>query len=150
MYLSIESVKNEINFERNFNFDFSKRETNEVLLKKVTEVSGTINAYVVGNYEINVVVSGSYKAVYLDARTLSPLNVEFQIDDNLMFTNQLNIAEDLDIDFIEDEIEVSELIWELIIMSCPFNYSEEKNDQILPEKQMDENFPFADLFKEKE
>lgn len=150
MYLSIEGVKKELNYNKKFEFDFSDRETNEILLKKVTKAKGTISAYLVGDDEINVIVNGDYQAVYLDARTLTPLDVKFHVEDDLMFTNQLNKAEELDIDFIQDEIEVKDLVWELILMSCPFNYSEEKNNQILPEEQMDQTFPFADLFKEKE
>lgn len=150
MYLSIENVKEENNFERNFEFDYSNNETNEVLLKKVSKVKGNLSAFLIANDEINVTVSGTYNAVYLDARTLTPLDVEFQFDENLMFTNQLNKAEELDIDYLQDEIEIKDLVWELILMSCPFNYSEEKNDQILTEEQMDQTFPFADLFKEKE
>ena len=58
------------------------------------------------------------------AKILEKLNVDFKFEDEVLFTDDLQKAQELDIDFTEDEINLEELIWELVLVSIPYNYSE--------------------------
>jgi hypothetical protein len=56
---------------------------------------------------------------------------------------------ELDIDTIEDELNLSDLVWELILVSVPFNYSVAEKlvtDEII-DLDNNEQQPFANLFK---
>ena len=75
-------------------------------------------------------------------------NVDFKFEDEVLFTDDLQKAQELDIDFTEDEINLEELIWELILVNIPYNYSEsEKVSTSTQETISNEQAPFANLFK---
>ena len=146
MIIKLEEIK-ELGFlEKKINVNLSKKPVEDVLIKHVNEVNGKVEISLVDHDELLIRINLDYNVDYLDARSLKPLNLNFSITDDMMITSNLQKARELDIDFIEEELDLEELIFELIIVSIPFNYSEEK-PIILEEQEKNKNEynPFVNI-----
>ncbi len=130
-------------------FDFSNREIDDALVKSIENSSYKITNIPLDENETLLKVSINSKVKYLDARTLNELILGINFEENIPFSFNQDQAEELDIDFFDEEIDIKELIFELIIVNIPFNYSEEKNPNVLSEEDfyINENKPFANLLK---
>lgn len=149
MIINFEELKSKLYISDEFSVNYTDREVDDALLKKVHDVNVSFNAALVDTNEVHVNLDVKYNVDYLDARNLEPLNVDFNFQEEVLFTNDLQKAEELDIDTIEDELDLSDLVWELILVSVPFNYSEAKKLVTDEEVDLDNNEqqPFANLFK---
>ncbi len=130
-------------------FDFSSREIDDALVKSIIKCNYKIINLPLDKDETLLKVSISSEVKYLDARTLNELTLDINFEEDIPFSFNQEQAEELDIDFFDEEIDIEELIFELIIVNIPFNYSEEKNSKILSEEEFytNENKPFANLLK---
>ncbi len=130
-------------------FDFSDREIDDALVKGIENCNYRITNIPLDENETLLKVSINSKVNYLDARTLNELILDINFEEDIPFSFNQNQAEELDIDFFDEEIDIKELIFELIIVNIPFNYSEEKNPNVLSEEEfyINENKPFANLLK---
>lgn len=151
MILNFEELKSKKHISHEIDIDFSKKSVKDALLKRINTVTGIYSAILVENDEVHLNVDVSYNVDYLDARTLEPLKVDFTFKENILFTNDLQKAHELDIDYIEEEILLEELIWELLLVSVPFNYSISKPTLVEKSEDFSQNSqqPFANLFKKK-
>ncbi len=130
-------------------FDFSDREIDDALVKSIKNCNYKITNIPLDKDETLLKVSINSKVNYLDARTLSELILDINFEEDIPFSFNQEQAEELDIDFFEEEIDIKELVFELIIVNIPFNYSKEKNPNVLSEEEfyINENKPFANLLK---
>ena len=148
MLINFEELRLEKYLSLKEDIDFSSREVDDALLKKVNRASVTVNVTLIENNEALINIDCVSNVEYLDARTLEQLNVNFMFQEEVLFTDDLQKAQELDIDFTEDEINLEELIWELILVNIPYNYSEsEKVSTSTQETNSNEQAPFANLFK---
>ena len=148
MIINFEELRLEKYLSLNEEINFSSREVDDALLKKVNFANVSVTVTLIENNEAMINIDCTSNVDYLDARTLEKLNVDFKFEDEVLFTDDLQKAQELDIDFTEDEIKLEELIWELILVNIPYNYSEsEKNSTSTQETNSNEQAPFANLFK---
>jgi uncharacterized metal-binding protein YceD (DUF177 family) len=148
MLINFEELRLEKYLSLKEDIDFSSREVDDALLKKVNRASVTVNVTLIENNEALINIDCVSNVEYLDARTLEQLNVNFMFQEEVLFTDDLQKAQELDIDFTEGEINLEDLIWELVLVSIPYNYSEsEKIVTHTEEKKSNEQAPFANLFK---
>ncbi len=130
--------------------DFSQREINDALLKKINSSNINCSITLIDNDEAMVNIECNFNAHCLDARNLEYLDVDFNFQEEVLFTTNLQKAQELDIDFTEESIELEELVWQLMLVSVPYNYSKEsKNTSFSNENSKPEHTPFANLFKNK-
>ena len=126
MIIKLETIKDNGFIQENVDLNLKDYEVFDALLKKINSVKGTIKITYLGSNQYLVDLVIQYNVDYLDARNLKPLNLTFDLNDSFMFSDSINLAKELDIDYIENEIDVDHLLKELIIVSVPFNYSEEE------------------------
>ena len=148
MIINFEELRLEKYLSLKEDIDFSSREVDDALLKKVNRASVTVNVTLIENNEALINIDCVSNVEYLDARTLEQLNVNFMFQEEVLFTDDLQKAQELDIDFTEEEINLEELIWELILVNIPYNYSESKKSSTSTQEiNSNEQAPFANLFK---
>lgn len=124
-------------------------EITDALIKQVNDVFGTLDVSLIENDTFQFDFDVKYNVDYLDARNLNPLNLNFEMIDGIMLTTNKDKAEELDIDFIEeDEIDILELVLELILVNIPYNYSEAPSMVVDEEDGM--YHPFANINFEEE
>lgn len=131
--------------------DYSNRECDDALLQKVNFADISVDAYLVDNTEIHLTLDVEYDFDYLDALNLDELHLSFAFEEKVLFTIDQKKAEELDIDYFVDEIDIDELVWNLILVDIPFNYSEARGSvNISVESEIDNNDtynPFSEIFK---
>ncbi|MGL5021525.1 MAG: YceD family protein [Mycoplasmatales bacterium] len=149
MIINFEELKSKLYISNKGEFNFQDKNVSDALLKRVNNVAVFYNATLVDKDEVHLNIDVKYNVEYLDARTLEPLNVDFNFQEEVLFTNDLQKANELDIDYIDEEISLEQLVWELILVSVPFNYSQSKPSTPIETMNVkdDEHQPFADLFK---
>ncbi len=129
--------------------DYSTRECEDALLQRVNFANINVDAYLVDQSEVHISIDVEYDFNYLDAVNLDELHLSFSFEEKVLFTNDQKKAEELDIDYFTDEIDIDELVWNLILVDVPFNYSEARgNSDILKDTSLEDTYnPFSDLFK---
>ena len=149
MIINFEELKSKLYISNKIEFNFQDKNVSDALLKRVNNVAVSYNASLVDKDEIHLNIDVKYNVEYLDARTLEPLNVDFNFQEEVLFTNDLQKANELDIDYIDEEISLEQLVWELILVSVPFNYSQAEPSTPIEINNVkdDEHQPFANLFK---
>ena len=151
MKLSFEELRKADNHTYNLDLDLSNIKIDDALIKQINEVKGSLNIMMVDSDSMLFKLDADYNVDYLDARTLNPLKLDFSIVDDLMLTSSESKAIELDIDLIEDdEIDVDQLVFELIMVNIPFNYSESED---VKKDNPDEEYvyhPFKNLLTEEE
>ncbi len=151
MKLSFEELRKADNHTYNLDLDLSNIKIDDALIKQINEVKGSLNIMMVDSDSMLFKLDADYNVDYLDARTLNPLKLDFSIVDDLMLTSSESKAIELDIDLIEDdEIDVDQLVFELIMVNIPFNYSE--SEDVKKDNPDEENVyhPFKNLLTEEE
>lgn len=147
MILKKEILFGDFNFHEKFNFDYKNKTISDALIKEIGSSIGSVEKYRISDSAISLKIEGIAKVLYLDARTLDELTLEIKVLENVEFSSDKIQAEELDIDYIEEELDLEELIFELIITQIPFNYSENENTLIKKEGDFDtDNKPFENLF----
>ncbi len=146
MLINFEELQKEKHLSANKTINFKNRDTEDALLKQVNDVNVTYNAYIIEPKDVHVSMNVDFNVDYLDAKTLDPLKVDFSFDEEVLFTTDLQRAEELEFDYFEEEIDLTELIWQLILVSVPYNYSENRSTDTISEEQANEQMPFANLF----
>lgn len=146
MLINFEELQKEKHLSANKTINFKNRDTEDALLKQVNDVNVTYNAYIIEPKDVHVSMNVDLNVDYLDAKTLDPLKVDFSFDEEVLFTTDLQRAEELECDYFEEEIDLTELIWQLILVSVPYNYSENRSTDTISEEQANEQMPFANLF----
>lgn len=128
-------------------FDYSDLEIEDALVKQLKNVDFDLTVTLVDEDEYNLEINYTASLTYLDARTLNELELSLPFSDNVMFTSNVQKAEKFDIDFAENEIDLSQLILDLTLASIPLNYSEQENELITKEEEVvGENNPFTNVF----
>lgn len=147
MKIKFEQLKEILKISHQEKFDFSANKINDALLKKINWAEVNLMAFLVDETDISINIKINYNIDYLDARNLEPLVLNFKIDDQILLTTDLQKAKELDLDHFTDEIDVEQLIWELIIINVPFNYSKAQPLTASHDDSDVINFPFANAFK---
>ncbi len=129
--------------------NFSDRKTKDALLKQVNDVNVRYSAYIIEPKDVHVSLDVDFAVDYLDAKTLEPLKVNFNFNEEVLFTTDLQRANELEIEHFIEEIDLTELIWELILVTVPYNYSENNSKNTITEQEAQEQTPFANLFNKK-
>lgn len=146
MLINFEELENSKHISVNTTTNFSDRDTRDALLKQVNDVNVEYNAYIIEPKDVHVSLDVKFNVDYLDAKTLDPLKVDFNFKEEVLFTTDLQRAEELEIDHFVENIDLTELIWELILVTVPYNYSENESKNTITEEAATEQQPFANLF----
>ena len=149
MIIKLETIRENGFIEQNVDLDLKEHEVIDALLKKINHVKGLIKISYLGTNQYLVDLDIMYNVEYLDARSLKPLNLDFDLNDSFMFSDDINMANELDIDYVENELDVDYLLKELIIVSVPFNYSIEKKIERKIEEE-NEYKPFLNIKNKEE
>ncbi len=146
MLINFEELKEKKQIEMKEVLDLSAREVEDALVERITKADIIVNAYIIEPTEVHVNLDVEFDVDYLDARTLAPLELKLDLQEEVLFTTNLQKAEELDIDHFEKEINIQDLIWELMVVSIPFNYSEVAATNVVTEEEFNEQKPFANIF----
>ncbi len=146
MLINFEKLQKDKHMSADVTLNFSDRDTEDALLKQVNDAHISFNAYIIEPKDVHVSFSVDFNVDYLDAKTLDPLKVDFNFDEEVLFTTDLQRAEEMEFEFFEEEIDLTELIWALILVTVPYNYSENKSEHTISEVEANQQTPFANLF----
>ncbi len=149
MLINFEELEKRKHLSAEVQVDYSNRQTNDALLKRVNNAMVSYNAYIIEPKDVHISLNVDFNVDYLDAKTLDPLNVDFNFTEEVLFTTDLQRADELEIEHFVDEIELTELVWELILVTVPYNYSENEAKNTITEEEASEQRPFANLFNKK-
>lgn len=127
--------------------DYSNEVINDALVKGIANANVEIQGYKVEDDEVVLAINVDSEINYLDSRTLKPLVIPVSFTENVEFTMNQDKAEELDIDYIDKELDLYELVYELIVVNIPFNYTESERNTPDEEEFYESNRPFANLFK---
>lgn len=150
MILEFNKINELANKHYDLDLDLTDISINDAIIKQLNYVQGSLDIVLVDNDSIDLIFDVTYNVDYLDARTLEPLVVDFKLQDDIMLTDNQNKAEDLDIDYINEEIDVKTLVSELILVNIPFNYSQAPANYAVDSQDDNTYQPFAGIFGNKE
>lgn len=150
MILEFNKINELANKHYDLDLDLTDISINDAIIKKLNRVQGSLDIVLVDNDSIDLIFDVTYNVDYLDARTLEPLVVDFKLQDDIMLTDNQVKAEDLDIDYINEEIDVKTLVSELILVNIPFNYSQAPANYAVDSQDDNTYQPFAGIFGNKE
>lgn len=150
MILEFNKINELANKHYDLDLDLTDISINDAIIKQLNYVQGSLDIVLVNNDSIDLIFDVTYNVDYLDARTLEPLVVDFKLQDDIMLTDNQNKAEDLDIDYINEEIDVKTLVSELILVNIPFNYSQAPANYAVDSQDDNTYQPFAGIFGNKE
>lgn len=151
MQLSLEELKKSDERHFDLDLDLSDIEINDALIKKIGHVVGQLDVDMVGDDAFVFNFDTDYNVSYLDARTLEPLDLNWQMVDDIMLTSNKNTAEELDIDWVSDDVvDVDQLIAELIIVNIPYNYSQAPSMNVEVVEEENTYHPFKNISTEEE
>lgn len=150
MILEFNKVNELANKHYDLNLDLTDISINDAIIKQLNRVQGSLDIVLVDNDSIDLIFDVTYNVDYLDARTLEPLVVDFKLQDDIMLTDNQVKAEELDIDYINEEIDVKTLVSELILVNIPFNYSQAPANYAVDSQDDNTYQPFAGIFGNKE
>lgn len=146
MLINFEKIQKDKHMSAEATLNFSDRDTEDALLKQVNDAQVSFDAYIIEPKDVHVSLSVDFNVDYLDAKTLDPLKVDFSIDEEVLFTTDLQRAEEMEFEFFEEEIDLTELVWALILVTVPYNYSENESTYTISEEEANQQTPFANLF----
>lgn len=150
MILEFNKINELANKHYDLYLDLTDISINDAIIKQLNYVQGSLDIVLVDNDSIDLIFDVTYNVDYLDARTLEPLVVDFKLQDDIMLTDNQVKAEDLDIDYIHEEIDVKTLVSELILVNIPFNYSQAPANYAVDSQDDNTYQPFAGIFGNKE
>lgn len=150
MILEFNKINELVNKHYDLELDLTDISINDAIIKQLNYVQGSLDIVLVDNDSIDLIFDVTYNVDYLDARTLEPLVVDFKLQDDIMLTDNQVKAEDLDIDYINEEIDVKTLVSELILVNIPFNYSQAPANYAVDSQDDNTYQPFAGIFGNKE
>lgn len=150
MILEFNKINELANKHYDLDLDLTNISINDAIIKQLNYVQGSLDIVLVDNDSIDLIFDVTYNVDYLDARTLEPLVVDFKLQDDIMLTDNQVKAEDLDIDYINEEIDVKTLVSELILVNIPFNYSQAPANYAVDSLDDNTYQPFAGIFGNKE
>lgn len=151
MIINFSELKDLENLHFELDLDLSDVQIDDALIKQLNTAKGTLDIVLVEDNCADLIFNVTYNVDYLDARTLEPLVVDFNLEDDIMLTNNQNKAIELDIDFVEeDEIDIIQLLSELILVNIPFNYSQAPQGNVDAGDDENTYHPFAGVFNKEE
>ena len=150
MILEFNKINELANKHYDLELDLTDISINDAIIKQLNYAQGSLDIVLVDNDSIDLIFDVTYNVDYLDARTLEPLVVDFKLQDDIMLTDNKVKAEDLDIDYINEEIDVKTLVSELILVNIPFNYSQAPANYAVDSQDDNTYQPFAGIFGNKE
>lgn len=150
MILEFNKINELANKHYDLDLDLTDISIKDAIIKQLNYVQGSLDIVLVDNDSIDLIFDVTYNIDYLDARTLEPLVVDFKLQDDIMLTDNQVKAEDLDIDYINEEIDVKTLVSELILVNIPFNYSQAPANYAVDSQDDNTYQPFAGIFGNKE
>ena len=150
MILEFNKINELANKHYDLDLDLTDISINDAIIKQLNRVQGSLDIVLVDNDSIDLIFDVTYNVDYLDARTLEPLVVDFKLQDDIMLTDNQVKAEDLDIDFVNEEIDIKTLVSELILVNIPFNYSQAPANYAVDSQDDNTYQPFAGIFGNKE
>lgn len=127
---------------------FDDYKIEDALTEKILDCNFTLKSYPIDN-GVLLDLDITAQVAYLDARTLNNIKLDININESIPFSFSKTQSEELDIDYFDDELNLNDLVFELILVNIPLNYSEEKNSNVLTEDSFNENpnQPFKQIFK---
>ncbi len=148
MKIDIEKLNEQGTLYLSGSIDFSERETNDALVKCIKRVDVNINAIALDDGQYHVNLEYTPYVTYLDARNLNPLELTFEYKQDIIFSSDFQKAEEFELEYFEgEEIELTEIIFDLTCVSLPINYSEDESGTFLKESEdTNEYKPFAGIF----
>ena len=150
MILEFNKINELANKHYDLDLDLTDISIDDAIIKQLNYVQGSLDVVLVDNDSIDLIFDVTYNVNYLDARTLEPLVVDFKLQDDIMLTDNQVKAEDLDIDYINEEIDVKTLVSELILVNIPFNYSQAPANYAVDSQDDNTYKPFSGIFGNKE
>lgn len=150
MILEFNKINELANKHYDLDLDLTDISINDAIIKRLNRVQGSLDIVLVDNDSIDLIFDVTYNVDYLDARTLEPLVVDFALQEDIMLTDNQVKAEDLDIDYINEEIDVKTLVSELILVNIPFNYSQAPANYAVDSQDDNTYQPFVGIFGNKE
>lgn len=150
MILEFNKINELANKHYDLDLDLTDTSINDAIIKQLNHVQGSLDIVLIDNDSIDLIFDVTYNVDYLDARTLEPLVVDFALQDDIMLTDNQVKAEDLDIDYVNEEIDVKTLVSELILVNIPFNYSQAPANYAVDSQDDNTYQPFAGIFGNKE
>lgn len=150
MILEFNKINELANKHYDLDLDLTDISINDAIIKQLNRVQGSLDIVLVDDDSIDLIFDVTYNVDYLDARTLEPLVVDFTLQDDIMLTDNQVKAEDLDIDYINEEIDIKTLVSELILVNIPFNYSQAPANYAVDSQDDNTYQPFAGIFGNKE
>lgn len=150
MILEFNKINELANKHYDLDLDLTDISIKDAIIKQLNYVQGSLDIVLVDKDSIDLIFDVTYNVDYLDARTLEPLVVDFKLQDDIMLTDNQVKAEDLDIDYINEEIDVKTLVSELILVNIPFNYSQAPANYAVDSQDDNTYQPFAGIFGNKE
>lgn len=147
-----EDIKSVHDFQLSGEIDFSAYPIDDVLIKKIISFKYELISYVIDVDEISINLKATSEILYLDAKTLDELILKLNFQEDIPFSFNKKIADELDIDYFEEELDLELLLFDLLLINIPPNYSENKNDNVFPENHFYESNsnPFKKILKNKE
>ncbi|MGL4588896.1 MAG: hypothetical protein ACRCUP_01485 [Mycoplasmatales bacterium] len=139
--------KHQIEIESTQNYE--SREVSDALVKSINTIDYYVKALAIEFDEYSLEIEFQVNANYLDARTLKELNVNFNFEENIIFTSSEKKSEEFEIELIqEEELDLDELLFELAVVNMPFNYSEADSNLFVKEEELEQtSMPFKNLLK---
>lgn len=136
-------------FSLSTQLNFGKEVVNDALVKGIGIASVNLQSFNIEEDEISLNIKVNVNIDYLDARTLESLELPLTFEENILFTTSIAKEKEADIDLIVDYLDLYELIYQLIVVNIPFNYSQ--SEKTTNEKDFyDDNKPFTTVFNKKE
>ncbi|MFV0289112.1 MAG: hypothetical protein ACK5HR_06670 [Mycoplasmatales bacterium] len=147
-----EDIQGISNFKLDGILDLTNINTQDALVKSIDTCKYNIQSLVVEENMILLRLEVISIITYLDARTLKEIKMNIDFKEEIPFSFDKDHSNEMDIDYFEEELDLKQLIFELIMINIPFNYSEENSENVLKEEEFykQNNQPFAKIFEEKE
>lgn len=149
MKIDINLLKEERKISLQEKINMSNRDTNDALIKQINYIDAKVDAFMISSGEISIKASYVVNTNYLDARTLRELVLDFEYEEEMLFTTNRNKEIELSIDYVSVEINLDDILFALALVNLPINYSLDENEKIIKESEMQEfvNRPFEEVFK---
>lgn len=132
--------------------DFSRVKIEDKLVDKVNSCDFELKVNLLNEEDFIFNLHIITNIDYLDAKTLQSLTLHLDFNEEVPFSFNKDTANELDIDFFDEELNLKELIFELILINIPLNYSENTNVMVISEEEFlndNQNTPFAQIFNNK-
>lgn len=145
MIINFEELKASNYLEISFIENYENRDCTDALIQSVNKAEVSLKAYLIDEIDVHLSLEVSYDVNYLDAINLDELLLVRKFEEEVLFTSNQARADEMDIDLFDKEIDISDLVFQLILVDIPFNYTEQIRNPKSEEEITSSYNPFADL-----